>query len=240
MTDSRVLLDRLDDYKVLFGFATLSASNRVSEMKDLTKDGVWGHVPDTENPADLISRGMSPAHLQYQTLWIVGSGPKQFWLHTDDASSIELDASILEERPTPAFPVQAVPPSEIFGERSSFTELVRIVALLLRPRHNSQNCNRSPRKTGSLTLDEQEQATIALVRLSQQECCPQELKELPKRGSVHDSSNIVTLHPQLCDGLMRVGGRLSEASISSGRRHPYILHHKHPLATSCSTLVSNC
>ncbi|XP_062716443.1 uncharacterized protein LOC134291954 [Aedes albopictus] len=102
---------------------------------------------------------------------------------------------------------------------------------LLRFRHNSQKCNRPSRKTGPLTLEEQEQATIALVRLSQQECYPQELKELAKRGSVHDSSNIAALHPQLCDGVMRVGGRLSKASISSDRKHPYILHHKHPLAT---------
>ncbi|XP_062701379.1 uncharacterized protein LOC134285171 [Aedes albopictus] len=210
-------------------------ANRVSEIQHLTKDGVWNHVPGTENPADLISRGMSPAHLQYQTLWFEGpqwlAQDQQFWPDAGDPPNAELDSTMLEERPSPAFPAQAVPPSEIFGERSSFTELVRIVALLLRFRHNSQKCNRPSRKTGPLTLEEQEQATIALVRLSQQECYPQELKELAKRGSVHDSSNIAALHPQLCDGVMRVGGRLSKASISSDRKHPYILHHKHPLAT---------
>ncbi|XP_062717177.1 uncharacterized protein LOC134292217 [Aedes albopictus] len=57
------------------------------------------------------------------------------------------------------------------------------------------------------------------------------LKELAKKGPVHDSFDIAALHLQLCDGVMRVGGRLSKASISSDRKHPYILHHKHSLVT---------
>ncbi|XP_058817150.1 uncharacterized protein LOC131680455 [Topomyia yanbarensis] len=38
-------------------------AKRVSEIQHLTKDGIWNHVPGIENPADLISREMSPAQL---------------------------------------------------------------------------------------------------------------------------------------------------------------------------------
>ncbi|XP_062557734.1 uncharacterized protein LOC134222589 [Armigeres subalbatus] len=46
--------------------------NRVSEIQRLTSGGTWVHVPGTENPADIISRGMSPAQLRETPTWWSG------------------------------------------------------------------------------------------------------------------------------------------------------------------------
>ncbi|XP_058449095.1 uncharacterized protein LOC131429062 [Malaya genurostris] len=210
-------------------------ANRVSEIQHLTKDGTWGHVEGTENPADLISRGMLPALLHYQTLWFEGppwlSQDQKFWRQSEDGIKKELNISLLEERSSTAFPVQIIAPSEIFELRSSFSELVRLVAYLLRFQYNAQCNNRQSRRIGMLSLEEKEYATLVLVRISQQECFPTELQDLAKQGHVRDSSSILSLNPRLCDGVMRVGGRLAKADVSSDRKHPYILHHNHPLAT---------
>lgn len=53
-------------------------ANRVSSIIKITKslNGSWQHVPGTENPADLLSRGISAMELKHSTLW--WNGPK--WL----------------------------------------------------------------------------------------------------------------------------------------------------------------
>ena len=43
-------------------------ANRVSEIQSLSR-GEWNHVPSEENPADILSRGMSASSLQHSTLW---------------------------------------------------------------------------------------------------------------------------------------------------------------------------
>lgn len=51
-------------------------ANRVWEVQDLTRVQAWGHVRSEDNPADVISRGMSPETLKEHMLW--WNGPN--WL----------------------------------------------------------------------------------------------------------------------------------------------------------------
>lgn len=43
--------------------------NRVAELQRLTNIQDWSHVRSEHNPADIISRGMSPDQLREATLW---------------------------------------------------------------------------------------------------------------------------------------------------------------------------
>ncbi|XP_058816746.1 uncharacterized protein LOC131680030 [Topomyia yanbarensis] len=210
-------------------------ANRVSEIQHLTKDGTWNHVPGIENPTDLISRVMSPAQLQYQSLWFEGplwmSQMGQYWPKAVEPEPDQIEPALLEERPSSSFPTQALPPSDIFGMRSSYTKILRL-ALLLRFRFNAQTCNMQSRKTGNISHDELEQSVLVLVCLSQQECFSAELRSLTKNGQVHEGSTINSLRPRLsADGVIRVGGRLLHAPIPASRKHPFILDSHHPFAT---------
>ena len=51
--------------------------NRVDEIHRLTGTGAWGFCPGTLNPADLPSRGTTPAEL-HRSMWLTGPA----WLHT--------------------------------------------------------------------------------------------------------------------------------------------------------------
>lgn len=153
-----------------------------------------------------------------------------YWPHEVDSIQEELDPMLLEERSS-AFPTQALPPGELFTLKSSYSELVRLVALLLRFRHNSQARHRQQRKLGNIAHSELEQAMLLLVRLSQRESFSAELRSLAKHGHTPEGSSIKGLNPQLSnDGVMCVGGRLLHASIPESRKHPFILDHHHPLA----------
>ncbi|XP_062703701.1 uncharacterized protein LOC134286146 [Aedes albopictus] len=107
-------------------------ANRVSEIQHITRGGIWNHIAGLENPADVLSRGMSPDQLKDYEMWWQGPPwlrlDKSSWPKTATINPKDLDPSLLEERTTVAAPAQVVEPSPIFGLRSSLQDLVRIVS----------------------------------------------------------------------------------------------------------------
>ncbi|XP_062541377.1 uncharacterized protein LOC134209407 [Armigeres subalbatus] len=206
-------------------------ANRVSEIQHITSSGVWNHVAGANNPADIISRGMTPAQLKYETLWFEGP----LWLRQDRAmwpSCIvpppDIERSFLEERSTVALPARAKSPSELFALRSSFTDLVRLVAYIRRFVHNCSPNNLASKRSGTIKLQELNEATEVLVRLAQGDSFPEEVAALSRSREVKTSSKIHALNPIMVGKTIRVGGRLAHAPIPESRKHPMILHHRHP------------
>ncbi|XP_058456361.1 uncharacterized protein LOC131433782 [Malaya genurostris] len=210
-------------------------ANRVSEIQHITKNGTWNHIAGNENPADIISRGMSPVQLQYQSHWFRGPiwimHESINWPINQPIHEEEIERSMLEEKETVTAMLQVVQPSEIFSLRSSWMDLIRLVALFRRFRFNAQVANRSCRKLGSISSDELDEAVRALIRLSQEECFARELSDISHSAHVRATSRIASLNPQLREGILCVGGRLRHAIIPASRRHPFIVDHRHPLAT---------
>ncbi|XP_055604233.1 uncharacterized protein LOC129752485 [Uranotaenia lowii] len=209
-------------------------ANRVSEIQHLTKKGSWHHVPGSENPADIISRGMTPVQLQYQPLWFEGplwlKQTRDTWPEVNEMTPEQFDKTTLEEKVSVSLPIQSVEPNELFSLKSKFSQLVRLVSWFQRFRHNSQKKNRTSRKTGNLSFEELNGAKKILVRVAQSECFSQEIKDLDKSKEVRTSSRICRLNPHLVDGILLVGGRLANAPVSESRKHPMILDHHHPLS----------
>ncbi|XP_038119883.1 uncharacterized protein LOC119769982 [Culex quinquefasciatus] len=208
-------------------------ANRVSEMQHLSKGCVWHHVPGVENPADLLSRGMIPALLAYASLWWIGPtwlclSPDK-WPQTRNPTQEELEAALLEQRASYACTVQILQPEQLFTRYSSLFELIRVTALCRRFAHNARPANRECRKSGYITHAEHEAALLDLVKLAQKECFPHELADLEKKGEVNETSKLNALNPRLVEGVILVGGRLRNAAVSAGRKHPMILDNHHPL-----------
>ncbi|XP_055590185.1 uncharacterized protein LOC129742319 [Uranotaenia lowii] len=94
-------------------------ANRVSEIQHATRGSLWSHTPGIENPADIISRGMTPAQLQYQSLWF--NGPQ--WLKHDEThwpsaqpvQEGEIDSRILQEKGAVVAVAQQISTSELFS-----------------------------------------------------------------------------------------------------------------------------
>ncbi|XP_055589056.1 uncharacterized protein LOC129741357 [Uranotaenia lowii] len=207
-------------------------ANRVSEIQHLTKKGVWNHIPGTENPADIISRGMTPVQLQYQMLWFEGpiwlKQNRSTWPVEAEFSPDQFDKDTLEEKSSVVLPIEVTAPNEIFSRLSTFTQTVRLVAWMQRYCHNAKKQN--TRKIGNISFEEFLEATKVLVKLSQAESFGQELKDLSHSQEVRSTSRIASLNPHLVDGIIRVGGRLANAPVSENRKHPIILDHHHPLS----------
>ncbi|XP_053691014.1 uncharacterized protein LOC128739545 [Sabethes cyaneus] len=161
--------------------------------------------------------------------WLVQD--ESTWPMADDVPLTNFDTRFLEENTAISVVANMAPPNEIFSLRSSLMDLVKLTAWLLRFIHNTRQRNHSDRRQGALMFAEREAALIQLVKLAQRERFDQDIKELLRKNQVKSSSRLNSLCPRLLDGVIRVGGRLANAQISSGRKHPIILDKDHPLTT---------
>jgi hypothetical protein len=200
-------------------------ANRVSEIQTEGSNFEWLHVSSENNPSDIISRGISVEKLAHSTFWFDGpdwlSLKREHW----ECNRVCNVSSTCEENV-----VSFVATTEdfcLFNRYSSFYKLLRVTAYIKRFAHN---CNRkNKRLTGILSAEEIENAHYCLIRRAQQESFPQEFHSLIKNKNISNDSRIKALSPFVHNGLLRVGGRLSESDLPFSQKHPILLCNHHIL-----------
>ena len=87
---------------------------------------------------------------------------------------------------------------------------------------------RVARFNGRLTLEELSQSAQAIARSVQNECFPEDVKEVSQNKEVKISSRLRSLRPVLENRILRVGGRLRKAVVLSwDEKHPMNLPKHH-------------
>ncbi|XP_018396134.1 PREDICTED: uncharacterized protein LOC108774501 [Cyphomyrmex costatus] len=82
-----------------------------------------------------------------------------------------------------------------------------------------------------ITVNEQHNATLLLVKLIQSTYYAKELISFSKQGVINKNSPILRLNPFIDDaGVLRVGGRLEASSLSYAAKHPILLPGHHPFS----------
>ncbi|XP_072392211.1 uncharacterized protein [Diabrotica undecimpunctata] len=203
--------------------------NRVSEIQSNTDPENWRHVPTDCNPADLLSRGIEPQVLSSCSFW--WHGPS-FLLDSPETWPVQVsfDKEKLPEFKTISnqFMIVSSTPFFDFKKYSSFSTLVRSVAYSLRFYYNSQRKNNATRVLGHLTTQEINMSTLTLVKLVQAEGFPSKIQCLRRGNAVSYKSRILSLNPFLDpEGLLRVGGRLSNSNFSYQKKHPILIQSNH-------------
>jgi transposase InsO family protein len=91
-----------------------------------------------------------------------------------------------------------------------------------------------------LSVSEIHRAELSIVKYVQGKSFENEVKSLVKGESLPKSSTIRNLSPFLDDqGLLRVGGRLSNSSLANTEKHPYLIPHTHSVAVLIATHYHN-
>nr|CAH7744291.1 unnamed protein product [Callosobruchus chinensis] len=206
-------------------------ANRVSEIQTLTKIEFWHYVNTHDNPADIVSRGINPESIVNCRLW--WQGP--IWLsETDDfwpmpSTESNLDACQLEARksPTAIACFHSVDEIKIFERYSSLYKLYRVVAFMLRFKFN---CTTKQKLTGSLNVEELNNARNLLIKSAQLQSFPNEIVNLKTKKPIK-KGKLLKLNPYLdSHDILRVGGRLKYSDLPFEQKHPIILDSKHPLS----------
>ncbi|XP_050551821.1 uncharacterized protein LOC118281518 [Spodoptera frugiperda] len=204
-------------------------ANRTAEILESSDVSSWRYVPTSENPADLVSRGVYPEELKDRSLW--WSGPE--FLLQDELFWPTLPNKLHDESEIPEIKTVMVTkldnPSIIpFLKYSKLHNLKRDYAYALRYFYNLRNPK--ARRFDSLDLQELQNSFHLLCRKAQQESFPIEYDLLHKNKVISSKSPILSLTPFMdTDGLIRVGGRLDASTLPFASKHPILLHSSHHL-----------
>ncbi|XP_030759214.1 uncharacterized protein LOC115884703, partial [Sitophilus oryzae] len=208
--------------------------NRVSQIQTLTSSDAWFYINSKENPADLLSRGVTPGDLINNQLWWKGptwlSASKEKWPTYSPTDESVCDIDVSNERKTVKPLSFTVTTNEnnfdLLTKFSSFTKLQRVTAYCIR---FSINCkNPDIKRTGSLDTKELTNALNILIRLIQNDVFAKEFSTLNNSKSVNNKSKLIKLHPFIDrDNIIRVGGRLRHSNYNYDKKFPIILPGKH-------------
>ncbi|GFQ98381.1 integrase catalytic domain-containing protein [Trichonephila clavata] len=202
--------------------------NRVQEIQLLSDPSQWGHCPGKDNPADLISRGTSAVKLAQNELW--WHGPPWLKLAPDhwpnrqrDILDSELCSEELEYRSSVHVAVTQQRESLVDINRfSSLKKLLKVTAWVFRFVNNARIVNKS--MNFYITADETQNAEYFWLKYVQYELYSAEILTLKRNEQLRCSSEIKSLVPYLGeDNLLRITGRLLEADLCFGEKHPVIL-----------------
>ncbi|GFQ69976.1 integrase catalytic domain-containing protein [Trichonephila clavata] len=202
--------------------------NRVQEIQSLSDPSQWGHCPGKDNPADLISRGTSAVKLAQNELW--WHGPPWLKLAPDhwpnrqrDILDSELCSEELEYRSSVHVAVTQQRESLVDINRfSSLKKLLKVTAWVFRFVNNARIVNKS--MNFYITADEIQNAEYFWLKYVQYEFYSAEILTLKRNEQLRCSSEIKSLVPYLGeDNLLRITGRLLEADLCFGEKHPVIL-----------------
>ncbi|XP_062537706.1 uncharacterized protein LOC134206039 [Armigeres subalbatus] len=226
-------------------------ANRVSQIQHCTDISHWKHVSGLDNPADDISRGLSPVDmLQCKRWW---NDPIWLSLDSDHWPNLiptdEVADTTAEERNVQHVALSVIQndfPDNLFARYSSFSKLRRVTAFCLRYLQ-SLRARAVLRRTDAdsyhqlsirnetvspVSTDELQRAELHLCRLAQQQSIPAEISHLSSGEPVIKSSAMKWLKPYIDeDRIIRVGGRLWNATLSDYVKHPIVLSAKHQLST---------
>lgn len=235
-TDSQIALFWCNDHASRW---SIFVSNRVSQIQDLTSKCTWRHIKSAYNPADILSRGKFTQDLIHSGFWF--NGP-EFLSDTksnlNDYSSPLKIVEPVEERKITCL-VTNIPNEctfwvEVFSRFSDFSRLHRTMAFVLRYINNLKKS--SNKLCGTISVDELDTALTFIIKTLQNVHLSREMSEL-KNGKIISNKNVASLTPFLdLNGLIRVGGRLTNADVPYEQKHPLLL----PSHNRIVELMLNC
>ena len=213
-------------------------SNRVKEITEAFPDSTWSFTPSSDNPADLLTRGLSAAQLRSSTLWTCGPDwllDRSTWPTWTPTSALHLQAES-EDSPTPLVQQteDSTPCSLSIIDTSRYSNIYRLLAVtayVFRFVHNLRK--EQHRVSGPLLSSELVKARQHLIKGTQEMSYHEELSYLLKRQP--KCPPLIRQLRLFLDNnkLIRCGGRIHNAPTTELAKFPVLL----PANSSFTNLI---
>ena len=210
--------------------------NRLAVIRDVSSPTQWRYVMSRENPADQASRGETAGAFLNDRRWF--QGPEFLWRDSEAwpplpgclGEGLGPDPEVKSSVRTAKVTTQDDPLQKLFSYYSSWYRLIRAVAWILRLKRRLRGIKNQPdaaQQTGrALTVSELREAESAVVAALQKSAFPEEYAALESGTEVRRASSLNSLDPFLKNGIVRVGGRLTHASLPDDQKYPAILPNR--------------
>lgn len=198
-------------------------ANRVTKIQSLLPTQCFRHVSGFENPADCLSRGLSPAQIIDHPLWFHGppwitSDPSEWPVVPFDPSTISNPPEEKKHALVVCTPEKEFPFIALANRISSWSKFLRCVVYVCRFLKLLP-----PRKF--ITAADLNYAELRVLREVQTLYFSNEVAKLQTGRPC--SRTFQRLKPFLRDGVIRVGGRLSNSDLNFDQKYPIILPRNH-------------
>ncbi|GFY13978.1 pro-Pol polyprotein [Trichonephila clavipes] len=214
-------------------------ANRVREIQSLTDPNSWFHCSGKDNPADLLTRGISVDALTTNSKWWNGSS----FLRQIDFQTKGLDEAIPERVHLTEMRKNSNPKEDIsltltvtknnFLENiidisNNYVKLIRVVSFLYRFIHNCRT--RITKIKGPLTSQEVSHAENWLIHSLHEREFYEEMRKLLAGEPIPMKSKLTPLNVFLDESnIIRVGGRLANSNLNEKAKFPMILPSRNVL-----------
>ncbi|XP_031631810.1 uncharacterized protein LOC116346047, partial [Contarinia nasturtii] len=214
-------------------------ANRVEEISSTFTTQAWAYVSTSDNPADLISRGMRPKDLIKHALWKEGPKwlkyPEALWPNAkctrpEDELKEEIKKELkINKEPTSVVMMLTIGEESLFDTTNNWRKILRITAYCLRFIKNIKLKGKAKKlriKSSNPTAEELRQAEIYWIKEAQSKAYPKEIQAFEAENQeLPNKSKIRVLQPIFgSDGILRIGGRLDKAmKMPYTARHPAII-----------------
>ena len=243
-SDSQIIIHWLSSTKDLKQFV----KNRVIEIRESTRNATWNYCPSSDNPADLLTRGVRTDALIASELW--NNGPT--WLTNQDSwpqwnpKTVLLQTIVPEDPPSdhddspPNETSQSTLPSHIaignvinLNNYSDLKRILRTTAWLFRFVNVLRK--RQTNKSSTLSASEVIHAKNVWIREIQSQSYLHELANLQNKTASRLSLVRQLRLFLLDDNIIRCGGRIHNAPVLFSTKFPVLL----PPNNHFTTLVVN-
>ncbi|KAJ8369493.1 hypothetical protein SKAU_G00095210 [Synaphobranchus kaupii] len=229
-TDSKVVLGYINNEARRFH---TFVANRLQKIHLTTTPHQWKYVPTDENPADHASRGLTASELS-SSIWF--TGPQFLWkkeivLPEDGIPELTIgDPEVRSAQALKTKTTEQVSIVDRLSKLSSWSRATRAIARILRRiSKNRSNC--------LTTVTERENAERVIIRSLQEQVYEDELQLIRKGVPLPSHNELYRLDAFLDeDGVLKVGGRLCNSSLSNLLKHPAIIpkhHHISKMIIAC-------
>ena len=211
---------------------TFLKSNRVGIIRKFSNVDQWRYVSSKENPADIATHPQRPSDLA-NSIWL--TGPK--FLKQDNyddpkplEENVEMPEQIRELRVFKTTVSEVSVLTEICTRSHNWNSALLVTRNVLKVKALADKARQKVGKSLAPRNSEisNNDATKALVRISQQENFNDVFQILKNRQELPENHRISLLSPFIDrENILRVGGRLSRSSIPSDRKHPMLLPENH-------------